>query len=144
RARIEAARENAYAALARVGSVAWQARSRLRARMVDAWAGRERGAVLSREIEIQRDMVEAFGKRVELGEAAQPDLSRARIALTQTTLLLHDARRLAAEARAGVAAAVGIPVAALGDKPLEFTPAHRPPPTDHLRDIALTTRPDVL
>src|SRR5437762_3411530 len=61
RARIDAARENAYAALARVGSAAWQARSRLRSRMVDAWAGRERGAVLSREIEIQRDIVEAFG-----------------------------------------------------------------------------------
>jgi outer membrane protein, heavy metal efflux system len=145
RARVDAARENAYAALAHVGSVAWQARSRLRARMLDAWIARERQAVLSREIEIQRDIVEAFGKRVELGEAARPDLSRARIALTQTTLLMHDVKRLAAEARAGVAAAIGVPLSALGNEPLALKFDNRQPTTDNsLRDAALLARPDVV
>lgn len=144
RARIDEARENTYAALAHIGSVAWQARSRLRARMVDAWAAGQRGQILNRELEIQRDIVEAFGKRVDLGEAARPDLSRARIALTQTTLVMHDARRQAAEARAGVAAAIGVPLSALGDQRLEFTPVSRQPPADSLRDVALTTRPDIV
>lgn len=143
RARVDEARENAYSALAHIGSVAWQARSRLRARLLDAWAAERREQVLNSEIGIQRDIVEAFDKRVELGEAARPDLSRARISLTQTTLLVHDVRRLAAEARAGVAAAIGVPVSALGKQRLAWAP-HGSEVTDDLRDVALTTRPDLV
>jgi outer membrane protein TolC len=143
RARVDAARENAYAALAHVGGVAWQARSRLRARMLDAWIAGERLAALQRQLDIQRDVVEAFQKRLQVGEAALPDLSRARISVTQTTLLMHDARRLAAEARAGVAAAIGVPASALGDRPFELQLLDAKI-SDDLRDVALMTRPDVV
>jgi cobalt-zinc-cadmium efflux system outer membrane protein len=146
RARLDAARESAYAALARVGGTMWQVRSRLRARMLDTWAAAQRQQILGREEAIQRDIVEAFTKRVELGEAAHPDLSRARIALIQTTLLSHDARRLAAEARAGVAAAIGVPESALGTTPIDAESAviTNAQLTDGMRDMALRARPDIV
>lgn len=145
-ARIDVARENAYAALARVSAAMWQVRGRVRARMVDAWSAAQRLDVLSREETIERDIVEAFQKRVELGEAAYPELSRARIAVIQTTLLAHDARRLAAEARAGLAAAIGVPESALGAMAIDADSAvvHGTEATDAMRELALRARPDII
>jgi outer membrane protein TolC len=146
RARLDAARETAYAALARVGGTMWQVRSRIRARMLDTWAAAQREEILRREETIQRDIVEAFSKRVELGEAAYPELSRARISLIQTTLLEHDARRLAAEARAGLAAAIGVPESALGTSAIDAQSAviTNAQLTGAMRDLALRARPDIL
>jgi len=143
RERIAQATELAAASQARIGAIAWGVRSRLRARMLDLFAARQREAALDREESIENDIVELFSKRLELGESAQPELSRARVALYQTTLLRADARRLAAEARAGVAAAAGVPEPALGNITAVFD--HAIPAIDAtLRDQALIGRADVL
>ncbi len=143
RARIASATHAANAALARVSSTAWDVRSRVRARAVDLWAARQREDVLQRELTIEKDIVEIFTTRVRYGEAAQPDLSRARIALGQTTLLLRDIERAAAEARTGVATAIGIPESALGTRAIAFSTASPPAVTDALRDAALVGRADI-
>jgi len=146
RGRIAQATETAAASEARIGSVAWAVRSRLRARMLDLYASQQRLAVLDREDALEKDIVELFTKRLQLGEGAQPELSRARVALYQTTLLRADARRLAAEARAGVAAAAGVPESAIGDASFDVAPfVHIVATIDpSLRDQALTGRADVL
>lgn len=143
RARIASATHAADAALARVSSMGWDVRSRLRARAVDLWAAQQRQDVLRREQSIEQDIVEIFTKRVQYGESAQPDLSRARIALGQTTLLVRDMQRAAAEARAGVAAAIGVPESALGNRTVAFSPDDAPAISDALRDAALVARADV-
>lgn len=143
RGRIAQATENAAASEARIGAVAWGVRSRIRGRMLDIRTAGVHHDLLARQQAIQKDIVEIFTKRLQLGEAAQPDLSRARVALYQTTLLIADADRLAAEARAGIAGALGVPESAIGTAGFAFTPiATTFDPA--LRDQALTGRPDVI
>lgn len=143
-ARVDQAIHATNAALARVSTTAWDARSRLRARLLDVWAAHEREAVLQREENIERDIVEIFTKRVQYGEAAQPELSRARIALGQTMLLLRDVRRAAREARASAAAAVGVPDESLaGPLDLSTFEAAAPAIATDLRETALVARADV-
>ncbi len=146
RARTDQAIAAAEALRSRVSVVAWAIRSRLRGRLLDMYTAQERAAVLKRELDIERDIVEIFTRRLQLGEAAQPDLTRARIALAQTTLLLEDTRRLAAEGREGAAGAVGVGVAALGDGTIDINTFQGPPPVvdETLRDAALTGRADIL
>ncbi|HEY3052040.1 MAG TPA: TolC family protein [Thermoanaerobaculia bacterium] len=144
RARVDQAIHATNAALARVSTTAWDVRSRLRGRLLDVWAAQRREGVLEREENIERDIVEIFTKRVQYGEAAQPDLSRARIALGQTTLLLSDVRRAAREGRAATAAAIGIPDESLaGPLDLSTFDAATPAIAADLREAALVARADV-
>jgi outer membrane protein, heavy metal efflux system len=146
RARTDQAVAAAEALRSRIGAVAWGIRSRLRSDLLDLYAAQERQAALTRELEIERDIVEIFTKRLQYGEAAQPELARARIAMGQTTLLIEDTRRLAAEGRAGAAGAVGVGLAAFGDNAIDIHGfGGAAPPIDlSLRDLALTGRADVL
>ena len=146
RGRISRAEETAAAERARIAGAAWNVRSALRSRLADVMAADGRLAALESQEETEKDIVEIFTKRVELGEAAQPELSRARIALAQTQLLIHDERRLAGEGQAGVAAAVGVPQSAIRVNPGASggMPAIPSAIDDALRDAALTGRADVL
>jgi outer membrane protein TolC len=143
-ARVAQANESAEAAQARIASVAWSVRSRLRARLLDVFAAELRTPVFTDEERIESDIVAIFAKRLELGEASRPDLSRARIALDQTRLLLLGARRAAAEGHAGVAGAIGIPDAALGAVDVQAFAVTPPGDLAASREAALTARPDVL
>lgn len=142
--RVAQARAGADAAKARVASAAWLARSHVRARLLDLYAARLRGPALADEELIENDIVEVFGKRLEVGEGSQPELSRARIALGQTRLLVIDARRAEADAHAGIAGAIGVANAALGE--LDARGFDAAPEIDiaAAREAALTARPDVL
>lgn len=143
-ARVAQARAGAEAAQARIASVAWNARSRVRARMLDVYAARLRMPALADEERIEDDIVAIFAKRLELGEASQPDLSRARIAAGQTKLLLVDARRAAAAGHAGIAAAVGIADTNLGEVDTKAFDAAPEVDLASSRAAVLTARPDVL
>lgn len=143
-ARVAQARAGADAAQARIATVAWNARSHVRARLLDVYAAQLRMPALAEEERIENDIVAIFAKRLELGEASQPDLSRARIALGQTNLLLVDARRVRAEGHAGIAAAIGIPDAVLGDVDAHAFDATHDVDLATSREAALAARPDVL
>ncbi len=146
RARADQAIATAEALRSRISVVAWGIRSDLRGDMLDVYTAQQRAVVLAREQEIERDIVEIFTKRLQLGEAAQPELARARIALGQTALLIEDNRRLAAEGRAGVAGVVGVGMAAMGDGTMDIHAFEGAPPAvdESLRDAALTGRADIL
>src|SRR5260221_136210 len=62
-ARVGQARESAEAAQARIASAAWNARSRVRARLLDVYAAQLRAPLFTDEERIQNDIVAIFAKR---------------------------------------------------------------------------------
>src|SRR5262249_44590788 len=74
------------------------------------------------------------------------ELTQARIASRQTALLLRDRQTQIAQARARLAAAIGVPLVGTKDSEFVFDPKILPAPvlTTDLRGRALTARPDVL
>lgn len=145
RARRDLAIHAANAALVRVSAAAWEARARLRSQMLDVWAAGQRQAVLERQKQIDADIVELFARRVQLGEAAQLELSRARIAAAQSSMLLRDAGRASSAARAAVAAAAGVPDGDLASRDLDLSIFAEAPPSvaDSMREAALVGRADI-
>ena len=118
--RIAAARARSEAARLGVAEAAWPVRQRVRESLLDAWdaLGRlERGA---RREEAQTEIVAMMEKRLEVGEAAQPDVTRERLTLARLRVDLRQAERDHARARAAVAAAVSVPAEALHDVRLSF------------------------
>lgn len=144
--RIAQARHLSETARLNIAATTWQVRARVRASLLKLHAGREMLAV-------QEKLLGAHAMNVRLltrGRVAPlPNVTQARIALDQTRLAVHDAQRQAAEARAQLAAALGVPLDALREIDFSFEifdpftlPA--PPPAATLRRQALQTRPEIL
>ena len=146
--RIAAANALATAAAADVDQAIWNVRTRAERAVVDLAASRELATARRNEVQLRAEIVSILERRLELGEAAQPDVSRVRADDRTARLLLLAEEGRTSEAEAALASAIGIPRAAL--PPLDLTPtANRQPPTANrpdppLRAAALTARPDVL
>jgi outer membrane protein TolC len=147
--RIEQARYNSDAALLNLVKAAWQARSRVRAALLDGASATLRERALNRQVELQQQTLEFLEKRRAAGAMSAAELTPARLALQKLRLDRTDARRLNAEARAQLAEAVGVPVAAFDAVELEFDVAKTWPGGPELlaeeaRRRALSSRADVL
>ncbi len=145
--RVSGAGHLSEAARLEVASAAWRVRSALRAAFVDLYAAREREKLLANQYDIQMRTVKVLEIRLSAGEASQPDVTLARLALDRTRLAVEDAARRRAEAQAGLARALGLPLAAVQDLPLSYDEFHAPlpkPPARQLRSQALRNRPDLL
>ena len=145
--RISLAGNLAEAARLNIATVAWQVRSRLDTRFLDLYTAGDREALLARQEVLQAEVVKLLEGRLAAGGAARPVVTQAHISLEQTRLLLKDAQRRGAEARAGLAFAIGIPRAALDGVDFSFDFADRPlpaPPGQDVRRRALTGRSDIL
>ncbi|MCL5965906.1 MAG: TolC family protein [Deltaproteobacteria bacterium] len=145
--RVARAGHLAQAARLNIAAAAWKVRSRLRARMLELQAAVETAALRERERAIRAELVQALEKRLAAGEVSRPEVTRARISLDRTVLLLGDARKRIAEARVAVADAIGVPAAALEGHDVSFDfvnelPADLPPAD--VRREALLNRPDIL
>jgi outer membrane protein TolC len=128
-----------------VGTV-WQTRSKVR----DAWlalAVAERTqTLLAEEESAQSNVVRLLEGQVSAGAAAEFEVTQARVALDTTRLSREDAQRRQAQARAEMAMALGLPVAALtdarfADDALESLPEILTEP--EVRQAALINRSDV-
>jgi len=135
------AEDLARAADLAVAQRAWDLRSAIRAQLVALTSADESAAVLRRQREAQRDVVQALEKRLEVGEGSRVELTQARIAARQTDLLLRDREAQAAQARARLAAAVGVPRI---EAELAFAPKLEAVDVSAARRHALVARPDVL
>jgi cobalt-zinc-cadmium efflux system outer membrane protein len=118
--RLERARHEAEGAHLNVLTQAWQVRSRLRARLLDYTAARQRVAYLQAVQETQREIVKLLEGRLAAGAIATTEITTARVALLKTQADLADARRQAAESHAGVAEALGVPLRAIEGRELKF------------------------
>jgi outer membrane protein TolC len=144
--RLASARAAAEAAQLRVAAVAWDARTKVRAAMLDLYAARENSALLATEVALHEEAVKKLDAQVKAGESPAFELLQERLGLNRSKLALHDAEKLAATARTQLAAAVGVSPAALDAVKLDFSAfASLPPaPGSGVRRRALTHRADLL
>jgi cobalt-zinc-cadmium efflux system outer membrane protein len=126
-----------------IAQEAWQIRSAIRAQLATLDAAQLALEALERERIVQQDLIEALQKRVEVGEGSRLELTTARISARQVNLLRRDRTAQVVQARARLAASLGIPVEGLGNAELRFDRQLPDMPAD-LREKALRARPDVL
>lgn len=145
--RVTSAEHLSDAARLDIATAAWRVRSALRGALVDLYAARERERLLANQHEIQIRTVKALEIRLSAGEASQPEVTLARLALDKVQLAVEDAARRRAEAQARLARALGLPLTVVQDLPLSFDDFHEPlpnPPAPEVRSRALRNRPDLL
>ena len=144
--RIARAEKLSDAARLSIAGVAWRVRSRLESRFFDLYAATEIEPLLQREVTVRSEIVTLLEKRLSAGGASLPDVTRARLALERTRLLLMGARKHLAEAHVALASALGVPREAADGIKISFLIEASPslPSAQDLRRQALTNRSDIL
>ncbi len=144
--RIETAQHLAQAAKLQEAETVWQVRSRVRA---DLLAANPTEAQLARQRDLQEEITHILERRFAVGYVSQPELTQARLALNRAVLALRQNQKQHAENLARLAAAVGVPAAAIDGTAISFDDFEQLPPVAVLppaavRREALLSRPDVL
>jgi len=145
--RIDEARRLAESARYKIADTAWQVRARLRQALLDLFSSTEIAAILDRQRVIQENNVILFQRQLDAGEITAFQMSQARLLLNAVRLSVLDAQRQQQDARARLAAAVGVPVSVLEGTRfgLElFRIAPSDVPDSAARRQALLNRADVL
>ncbi|OAI57968.1 hypothetical protein AYO49_01630 [Verrucomicrobiaceae bacterium SCGC AG-212-N21] len=141
----EAARKS-EAARMRLADTSWQVRGRVRKALAATQSAAETIALLEAQEKLQAETARLLNLQREGGESSPFQATQARIALTQSQLALHDARRRAAVARTMLAEAVGVPVSALSAVTLDYAElqAKHAVSMGQAKRAALTNRADIL
>jgi cobalt-zinc-cadmium efflux system outer membrane protein len=144
--RLATARAMTEAAQLRVAVAAWDARTKVRGALLELYTARENSALLGTEVALHEEAVKRLDVQVKAGESPAFELLQERLGFNRSKLALHDADKLAATARADLAAAVGVPSSALDAVALDFSTfaALPPAPGSDVRHRALTHRADLL
>ena len=111
------------------------------------YAAEQREELLGRQQTDQEETVKLFDARIAAGEISRVESLQARLQFNQSRLLTREAQKQKAEARATLAAALGVSVHALDKMQLSFAGLDTlpPPPSERmLRRAALLERSDVL
>ena len=130
--RILRAERQADAARIGLSEAGWTLRSRIRAAFVNHVLATQRLGVLRTEQSVRGEIVEIFDRRLAVGEAARPELDVYRVDLITTDAAVRVATGDVAQTRAVLANAVGVPLAALQDVPVEPSALEAPPVEDAL------------
>jgi outer membrane protein TolC len=131
-----------------VAETAWQARSRVRAALLERVFGLERLSAWETEEKARAEAVALLEARLKVGEVSRPDVDGARLELSSTRVALQAAKGQAEVSLAGLAAAAGLPVAALGGVPVRWPAIESPPlperaPLEKVKEAGLLNRIDV-
>ena len=128
-------------------AAAWKVRGDVRRALLALHAAEStRGQYRAQET-AQAEAARLLESQLKDGASRPQDVAVARIPLNQTRLSMHDTELLAVKARAQLATAVGVPVAALSGVDFDYAEVSRLPaaPTDRkARRDALTHRADIL
>ena len=146
--RIAAAQHLSEASRIAVGETAWAVRSKVRAALVDLVFADKAAAELRAQMASQSRYADLLEARFHAGEIPLPEVTTARIDLTNLRQALQTAQGQVGTARAALASAVGIPLSGLDGKTLTWTGADEPPAPDALpamsvRVAAVANRLDV-
>ncbi|CAM2171745.1 outer membrane protein, heavy metal efflux system [Paraburkholderia sacchari] len=135
--RVDQATHLSEAARLKIVEAAWTVRAQVRSAMLALYAARERTVFLSARADAERQIARMSRRRLALGQYSQPDVDAAVLADTQAQSDLAAARSAGRDARAQLAAAIGVPVAALDGVMLDLsafgTVPPAPPPADAQR-----------
>jgi outer membrane protein TolC len=94
--------------------------------------------LLHSEEQVRRDQVHILEQRLSAGEISRPEVHLARIELSKTHLAINTVEGQFAEAKAGLAASIGIPVTALQDVVLSWPDFDSPPNVESLTPREIT------
>ena len=131
-----------------LAETAWTVRSRVRAALVDLLFAAKTAAVLRLQVAGQSRYANLLEARFRAGEIPLPEVTTARIDLTNLRQALRAAEGQIGVARAALAAAVGIPLSGLAGKTVRWAGADAPPapsalPPQSIRAAAVVNRLDV-
>jgi cobalt-zinc-cadmium efflux system outer membrane protein len=131
-----------------LAGTAWTVRSRVRSAFVDYLFAAEAAAQLQRQVSLQTQYADQIERRFHAGEIALPEVTTARIDLTNLRQALRAAEGQLNISHAALAAAIGIPDAALAAKSLKWPGIDVPPVPSSLssrsiREAAVSNRLDV-
>ncbi|WP_348542786.1 TolC family protein [Chthoniobacter sp.] len=144
--RLAEARAMAEAANFRMSVAAWDARTKVRAALLDLYTAQENSALLTTEVALHQEAVTKLDAQVKAGAASAFELIQERLGFNRSRLALHDAEKLSGTSRAQLAAAVGVSSAALEAAALDFSAftSLPPAPGSGVRRRALVNRADLL
>ncbi|HVV00890.1 MAG TPA: TolC family protein [Verrucomicrobiae bacterium] len=145
--RVQAARM-AEAARLNFIATAWDVRSLVRSGLLEMLATEKRAKLLDRQLRLQEELVGRLEQQSAAGALAPAETIPARVAEARLNVDIADARRLMADARARLAASIGIPVQALKSIKIAENPFPIAPvaalTSAAARRAALTGRADIL
>ncbi len=134
------------AATTDVGVAAWRVRSRLRRHFVDLHAAHQLVRALEAEQEQRRILLALLERRERAGYAAAAEATAQRLRLAEAEVAIRRAAIRRDQSLAGVAEAIGVPLAALAGVELDFdslAAVTTPPTTESIRRAALRNRIDL-
>jgi outer membrane protein, heavy metal efflux system len=111
--RMEEASDLSQSARLALGEAAWRVESGVRGALVNYFLAVRQLALLCREAQLRAEQAALLEERFRTGEIARPQWVASRVALESTRVSVRAAEGQTNEARAAVAAAVGVPAAAL-------------------------------
>jgi outer membrane protein TolC len=144
--RLALAEKTAEAARWDFVTAAWQIRANVRSSLIDYDISQRRADLLNRQYTELKNILGLLQQRLQVGQISRPDLIAEQITLTKTAQDLSDAQANAAAARAHLAGAMGLPLAALDGINLKSDPTLASDPaltSADARRIALLTRADI-
>ena len=148
RLRLHIAESSVRAARLDYADAIWTTRRDVHASLLAAIISSKRIELLTAAEHDRDRLVQMMNERVTTGEAAPSERLQLALELTRARTALADAERQRADALARLAAAVGVPISALGDVPLGMDNLDRPESVDladfdRLRAQALLSRTDL-
>jgi outer membrane protein, heavy metal efflux system len=111
--RVEQAKHLSEAAKLDLAETAWNVRSGVRAALLDYFAATRGVDLLQAEARTRSQQVDLFSQRLGAGEISRPELEVVRLAAVDNRVAMRAAEGKVAETRTALAAAIGVPAAAL-------------------------------
>ena len=147
--RVAHAENLSEAARLNIAATAWQVRSALRVALLDYASAQRRAELLQQLLQLQQQIITLLEQRLQAGAVARSELTLPRITLARTGVDFADATRQAAEARARIAEALGVPAKATAGAKFEARlpldpEAGKDLASAEVRQRALLGRPDIL
>lgn len=125
--RILQATREAESARLQLAEQGWQVTARVRSALLALLIAERNLALLTQEQEIRRELVRLTEAQVNAGELPSPELTAARIDLTNTTMQAHVAEGQLQQTRVDLAAAIGVSESALEGAQLNWPELEHPP-----------------
>ena len=146
--RLQAARSLDLAARLELAQAAWTVRSSVRAALVDNLAASRALEQLRAEAELRTEEVRLLEATASSGEIPRQEVSTAEVELSRAHTAVAEAAARSVESEAALAAAIGIPAAALKEVRLSWPEWESPPraeslPRDEIEREAVLNRLDV-
>ena len=133
RHRLTAAERLADVARWNLAATAWKVRGLVRSALLESLAGERSLRLLQAQGGLRLQQVQLLEQRLSVGMISRPEVDTARIQYTQAVLAVRAGEGRLAQAKVSLAAAIGLPTAALNDLKMIWTEFDQPPPIESLK-----------